>query len=205
MSRPSAVLAALLSLAAIAACGEEPAAPEPPPVVDLEVEPEEVTLGIGATARLNAEVEVGSAQDSSVTWSSTGDSVVTVDSTGIVKGISEGTASVIATADADSSVRDSASVEVMDGCAPAGFDFTVSPQDTSVAVGDSVPYSTTEDTVPGSSEWSSTDTAVATIDSTGLAVGEGGGTTSIVLRAERPEGYCGPEFESDTASLEVTD
>lgn len=112
MSRPSAVLAVLLSLAAITACGEEPAAPEPPPVLDLEVEPEEVTLQVGADALLDADVELGSAQDSSVTWTSTSDSVATVDSTGLVTGVSEGTTTVVAVADADPSVRDSVHVSV---------------------------------------------------------------------------------------------
>jgi uncharacterized protein YjdB len=201
---PNAIVAVLLSIATIAGCGEEPSAPAPPPVFSVEVSPEELFLEVGATARLDADVELGSAGDSSVTWTSTSDSVATVDSTGIVEGVSEGTTTVFAAADADSSVRDSASVSVENVCTPIGFDFTVSPQDTSIAAGDSIRYSTTKDSVPHPSEWSSTDTTVATIDTAGLATGVAAGTTSIVLRAERPEGWCGSEFESDTASLDVS-
>lgn len=77
----------------------------------------------------------------------------------------------------------------------------VDPDSASVAEGDTVRFSATaftaeDDTISGAAfEWSSTDTAVATVDSTGLATGGAEGTAGIVAESEGV---------ADTARLEVT-
>jgi uncharacterized protein YjdB len=73
--------------------------PEPVPVVSVTVEPGTLTLDIGETSALKVTVEPENADDTSVSWSTDKPAVVTVDpSTGEVKALSDGTATITATA-----------------------------------------------------------------------------------------------------------
>lgn len=71
---------------------------EPVQVVSVELDTAQKSLNIGDTFTLTATVKPNDATDKSVTWSSSDTSVATVDENGVVTAVSEGTATITATA-----------------------------------------------------------------------------------------------------------
>lgn len=63
----------------------------------ISVEPKELTLGVGETARITATVKPDNATNKNVTWSTSDASKATVDN-GIVTAVGEGEATITATA-----------------------------------------------------------------------------------------------------------
>ncbi|MEJ2358665.1 MAG: Ig-like domain-containing protein, partial [Deinococcales bacterium] len=151
------VLAAALGLAAILAGCSEPATPSVP---DVTISPTSVTLGIGGTQKLTANV--------AVTWSSSDTAIATVAADGTVTGVAVGTATVTATSTVDTSKSASVTVTV------SGEDVVISPGDISLMVGD-----TQKLTANVAVTWSSSDTAIATVAADGTVTGEAVGKTTI--------------------------
>ena len=79
---------------------------EQPPVAvtGITIDQTEVEVEVGKTKKLTVTIEPADATNKAVTWSSSDTSVATVDANGKVKGVSEGTATITATA-ADSATR----------------------------------------------------------------------------------------------------
>ena len=71
---------------------------EPVQVTDVELDITQKALNVGDTFTLTATVKPNNATDKSVTWSSSNTSVATVDENGVVTAVSEGTATITATA-----------------------------------------------------------------------------------------------------------
>ena len=71
---------------------------EPVQVTDVELDIAQKALNVGDTFTLTATVKPNDATDKSVTWSSSDTSVATVDENGVVTAVSEGTATITATA-----------------------------------------------------------------------------------------------------------
>lgn len=71
---------------------------EPVQVTDVELDITQKALNVGDTFTLTATVKPDNATDKSVTWSSSNTSVATVDENGVVTAVSEGTATITATA-----------------------------------------------------------------------------------------------------------
>ncbi|MEJ2290033.1 MAG: Ig-like domain-containing protein, partial [Deinococcales bacterium] len=95
------VLAAALGLAAILAGCSEPATPSVP---DVTISPTSVTLGIGGTQKLTANV--------AVTWSSSDTAIATVAADGTVTGVAVGKTTITATSTVDTSKADTVEVTV---------------------------------------------------------------------------------------------
>ena len=71
---------------------------EPVEVTDIELDITQKSLNVGDTFTLTATLKPNNATDKSVTWSSSNTSVATVDENGVVTAVSEGTATITATA-----------------------------------------------------------------------------------------------------------
>jgi len=83
-----------------------------PGVTDVVVTSSAYVTTIGGTQQYDAAVTtIGGASDA-VTWSSSDESIATVDADGLVTGIAAGTATITATSVFDTSVSDSADIEV---------------------------------------------------------------------------------------------
>ncbi len=65
----------------------------------IEVEPSEVSIGVGGTVTLSVKVTPAEAQLGNVAWSSSDETVATVSASGVVTGVKEGTATITATCD----------------------------------------------------------------------------------------------------------
>ncbi len=79
-----------------------PPPPSPAPVATVTVIPASATVAVNDTFRLRAETRDADGNlltDRLVTWTSSNSAVATVSSTGLVRGIAEGTASIVATSE----------------------------------------------------------------------------------------------------------
>lgn len=142
-------------------------------------------IRLGARSRLRA--TAFDAQDAAIpnvafTWSSTNPRVATVDDTGLVAAVDEGTAAIAAQAD---SVEGFASVDVTQ---VASLVLLAPGIDTLRTVGRSTVFFAIAFDDSGrvlrlaKPRWSSSDTSVALMDSTGIATANGTGTAQIVAR-----------------------
>jgi len=164
---------------------------------EIEVTPAEVTLiSLGDTQLLSAAVTdaAGESMDSiAITYLSDDTTVVTVSGTGLVTAVSPGSTSILVTGD---TVRTSVEVEVNQ--TPDAI--TVTPDGVKAVVGATIPYAAAVLDANGHSienpwlTWTTTDVAVATLTSQGVATGVGAGTASIIATAGSV---------ADTVQLEV--
>ncbi len=162
-------------------------APTPPPaptVSRIEVSPTSASLEVGrtrqftATAKASDGATVGGVN---ISWASSNTAVVTIGNTGVATAVAAGTATIRATGNGISS----APVTITVTQAPVAR-VTVSPSSTQeLMIGEMVTFTATARTSGGavrgdvSFTWTSSDTAVVTITSAGVATAVGAGTASI--------------------------
>ena len=156
------------------------------PVATVTVAPSNVTLAAGQTATLTATLKDGAGNvltGRAVTWSSGATTVATVSSTGVVTGVSAGTATITATSEGKSAA---AAVTVT---APTAATVTVAPSTATLTVGNSTTLiATVRDgssniMVNASVTWSTSNTSVATVSSSGVVTGVGTGSATITARS----------------------
>lgn len=141
-----------------------------------------LTLGIGARQIIKATVSPSDAYDKTITWSSNNTSVATVSATGTVTGVSEGQAVIKAT--------------TKDGNYVASCNVTVSEVHvTSVSINQTTMDLTIGNTgqlsvnvVPANAanknvDWSSSNSSVAQVSTTGLVTAVGKGTAIITVKS----------------------
>ena len=159
-----------------------PPRPDPPQPATVTVSPDETRLiALGATVQLSSEVRDQNRQvmaGAVVTWSSSDAAVATVNESGLVAAEGNGSAAITATA---GSASGSATVTV----AQEVDSVVVSPAADTVAVGDTLPilaealdangHAVSEATF----SWSSSDSAVAAVDTGGLVTAIGAGEAVI--------------------------
>ena len=165
-----------------------PPAPAPVATVSVAVNPAAVLVGQTATATATLADSTGTVLSGrSITWSSSNTSVATVDATGTVRAVSAGSALIQATSEGKSG---SASISVS---APAPIpvaSVSVSPASATLQVGATVQLSATtfdanNNVLTGRVVgWSSTNTAIATVSSTGLVRAVAAGSVSITASSE---------------------
>ena len=150
----------------------------------ITITPSSATLMTkGETARFTAVVHDANGHTmvhAEVIWSSSDSEVATVSQDGIVTAVSSGTAQITA-ASGDASAEATVTVFL-----PVPFRIEIAPASTTLAaVGDTIQLQATaydaNDLVIPDSEiaWSSSDPAVATVDTTGLVTGVSSGTATI--------------------------
>jgi uncharacterized protein YjdB len=156
-----------------------------PTLKDITATPVTPTISVGGTKRMTATgtYDDGSTKDisGSVSWSSDNDAVFSVSSTGVIKGNEPGSGSVTATS---ATISGATTVHVTVANLSS---IAVTPTSDSTSAGDTVQYKATgtlddgtQIDITDSVTWSSSNTSVATISSTGLATAVASGTTYIV-------------------------
>jgi uncharacterized protein YjdB len=166
-------------------------------LTSIQVTPPSASIGVGtsqsfmATAMYND----GSSEDvtSSATWSSSDTAVASV-AAGVATAVAEGSATISASYQGETG---SAALTVTGG-EPTGL--TVTPTPASFAAGDSEQLTATLEFPDGSTQdvtnqaaWTSDDTAIVTVDATGLATGVAPGDTTVSVA-----------FQGLTGAAEIT-
>ena len=168
-------------------------------VTAISVAPKTASVNVGAQQSFTATAtysDGSSGAISSVTWSSSAPSIATVTAGGIATGVSAGSTTITA---ASGAVTGTATLTVNSNVVTA---LSVTPASVNLSVGGTVQLAATatyQNGPPGnvssSATWSSTNSSVATVDSSGLviAVGQGDATVSASF-----EGFNG------SSSIEVS-
>ena len=187
------LVASVVVLGTAAGCGDSateppPPAPDPSRSTTVTVTPATSQLtALGATVQLNAEVrdQNGLAMaGTTLTWVSNATAIATVDGTGLVTAVGNGTATITASAGEASGT---AIAVVMQSASSV----SVSPAAGTIAVGDTLRLAAEAFDANGQRvedaefTWASGDTAVVTVDRSGLATGVGAGTAEITAAALR--------------------
>ena len=153
------------------------------------------TLQIFEATGINSD---GSTLDLTTTavWSSSNTNVATVDSSGIATGVSSGTVTITATSD------DKSGTATLIVTAATLSSLSVTPSTTSIIKGNTVDFSatgsysdSTNKDLSNKATWTSSNNAIATISSSGVATGVTTGTVTITATFED---------KSDTALLTIT-
>ncbi|MEJ2184437.1 MAG: Ig-like domain-containing protein [Gemmatimonadota bacterium] len=169
----------------VGGCGHD--ATDPLSVARVDISPAQDTVVVGDAHQLTAGVYDGSGAaltGRSVTWQSSDDAVATVSGTGVVTGIMPGAVTITATSEGRSGTAAVTVVPV-----PVAS-VEVSPDAMSIMVGETGQFAATTKAADGSVlagrdvAWTSSDTTVATVDSTGLVRALAAGTTLIAATAE---------------------
>jgi len=175
-------MAVICSVAGLYGCGSNA---KPSPADSLEITPDNVSVGIGATQTFKAQVvKSGETTDvtSSVQWTSTDDSIASVDARGVATGVARGITTIVASLNG---VTATATLTVSDASLKA---IAVSPSKPSIAAGTTQQFTATGTFSDGTSRdisdetslmWASSEGDVAIINGRGLASASASGTTNI--------------------------
>lgn len=162
--------------------------PVPPvPVASVSVSPTSPSLQVGGTVQLTAVTRDANGSllsGRAITWTSTNTAIVTVNSSGVVSAVSAGTAGVIA-----SSEGQTATSSITVTAIPVAS-VTVTPGTSNLQPGGTAQLSAVtrdanNNVLTGRVvTWASGNTAVATVNATGLVTAVGAGTTNITATSE---------------------
>ena len=157
------------------------------PVASVSVTPSQPVIAVGSTITLTAQALSSSNQPltgRTVLWSSSTPSVATVTSTGVVNALNPGSTVVFASIDG---VLGWANVTVVH--VPVAS-VTVSPATSDVPIGQTMPLTATLADASGNTlsgrviAWSSNQTSIATVSSSGVVTGVSMGTATITAMSE---------------------
>ena len=179
---------------------------DPVPVSSVGVTPASASITAGQTAQLTA-TTLDSAGNvltgRTVTWGSSNTAIAVVSGTGLVTALAPGSATITATSETKSGT---ASVSVTP--APVAS-VTVSPATASVGVGKTAQLGVTLRDANGNIltgrvvTWGSSNTAVATVTSSGLVTGVVAGTASITATSEGQSGTAAITVSVPVASVSL--
>lgn len=200
VARLAAVAGVLLVGAACSSDDNKSTPTEPGSGVTLSVDPSVVTVIRGETAQVN--VTATGTTNTGVTWTSFKPSIATISSSGLITAVSDGQTFFTATSDADPTKQISVAVSVVSTIV------TVSPTSLYSWVGG--PTRTITKTVVNNANtavtWTSSNTAVATVSSTGVVTPLTAGTTQIVATsAADPVKSAATTFNVDAAPPAATE
>ena len=164
------------------------------------------------TLQLVATVLPEDAKDKTVTWSSSNEAIATVDQSGLVTAKEIGKVTITASAKDNSGKSGSIEIEVVPQVIPA-TGIVVEPETLTLKKGEESALTAT--IAPANStdkvEWTSSDPAVATVDSTGKITAVGKGTATITAKAGAYTDTCavtvtvpvsGVKLDKTTASVD---
>ena len=167
-------------------------------VESIGLYPSSLSLSIGETYVLEADVYPSDAANKTLDWSSSNTGVATVTNFGKINAVASGTATIYAKATDGSGVQGTCKVTV------AGAKVTsisVSPSSVSLKVGESKALTATvspSNAANKTVQWSSSNTSVATVSSTGTVTAKAAGSATIYAKAADGSGVQG------TCSVSVT-
>jgi uncharacterized protein YjdB len=173
----------------------------PNPVASVVVSPATASVLVGQTTQLTAtlrDAENNQLTGRTITWSSSNPAVATVNGSGLVSGVGQGGATITATSEGQSG---SAAITVNVAQPAPVASVTVTPATDSLEVGQTTQLTAVTRDANGNVltgraiAWSSSNAAVATVNSSGLvsAVGQGGATIT-----------ASSEGQSGSAAITVT-
>ena len=142
--------------------------------------PSAASINVAGTTTLTATVLPTNASNKTLTWSSSNTSVATVNSDGVVLGVAAGTATITARSTDGSNRSGSCAVTVT--LPPTGV--TVTPGEATLAPNATrqLTATVTPTNAINTITWSSSNTAVATVSTTGLVTARVAGTATITAR-----------------------
>ncbi|MDE0396046.1 MAG: Ig-like domain-containing protein [Gammaproteobacteria bacterium] len=164
----------------------------------------------GANVQLSAEVRDQNGEvmaGTTVTWNSSATSVATVDQSGFVTAVGDGTAVIAASVNQGSGATGTAIVTVTQSIVSV----EVSPSTAELtALGATVHLTASAFDANGHAvvgaefSWESSDTAVATVDASGLVTGIAAGAATLTASSESASGSAGVSVTQPVASVEVS-
>ena len=153
------------------------------PVTGLSIIPAADTLGINSTLQLNARIEPNGASNQNISWSSSDTTVAKVSSTGLVTGVAEGSATITATTE-DGGFTAQSTVTVV-FISVTGVKISLNSISVNIGATEQLTASVEpSNAVNQNINWSSSDTSLAAVDSTGLVTGVSKGTATITVTTE---------------------
>ena len=156
-------------------------------VTEISLNKTAISLNEGQTESLVATISPTNANDKTLTWTSSDESVATVDQTGNVIAVSKGTATIRATANDGGGKNASCAVTVI---RPVS---SIELNKTSITVYNGKTETITAAVIPSTASytdvnWTSSNTSIATVSSSGVVTGVARGTASITATAKDGSG-----------------
>jgi uncharacterized protein YjdB len=155
----------------------------PVAVTGVTVSPTTLIVGINATASLLATVLPTDASNKNVTWSSSNTAITSVNSTGVVTGIAAGTATITVTT-VEGGFKATCAVTVAN-IAVTGV--TLSPTSGSILKGATLQLTPTISPANATNKnvaWSTSNSSIATVSSSGLVTGVAAGSATITVTTQ---------------------
>ena len=147
----------------------------------IVITPGTLTLGIGDTGQLTADLMPTGSPNTSITWASSDITVATVDGTGVVTGVAAGEVTITASSDQNALVFDTATITVTSSLVPV-TGLTVTPASSNLTVGGPAQPLQAQ-VLPTNADqgvtWSSSDNAVATVGANGSVTAVSAGNAVI--------------------------
>ena len=165
----------------------------PPVVTTVAVSPPSASVVAGSTVTLQATVkdQYGNAMSGqSVTWSTNNSAAATVSQSGVVTGVAAGSATITAT----SSTKSGSSAITVTAAAPVVTTVTVAPPSASIVAGTTVTLQAIVkdqygNTMAGQTvNWTSSNTAAATVSPSGVVTGVAAGSATITAAVSGKSG-----------------
>ena len=163
----------------------------PVPVATVTISPSSATIIVGSTAQLTATTKDGAGNTLSgraVTWASSNTAVATVNGSGLITAVAVGSATVTATSEGKSGT---ATITVTNVPVAA---VTVSPATASIQTASTQQLSTVTKDSAGNTltgrivTWASSNSSVASVNSSGLVSGVAAGSATITATSESKSG-----------------
>jgi uncharacterized protein YjdB/glycosidase len=152
-------------------------------VTGVSVSPATVTVGLGSTQQLNAAIAPANATNQNVTWTSSNTAVATVNASGLVTAVSAGTATItVKTVDGNKTATSAITVAAIPVSSVA-----VSPTSASLHAGNTQQLTVTISPANATNKnvtWSSNNSAIATVNSSGLVTAVSAGTATITATTQ---------------------
>ncbi len=152
-------------------------------VTGVSVSPATATVGLGTTQQLNVAIAPANATNQNVTWTSSNTAVATVNASGLVTAVAAGTAAItVKTVDGNKTATSAITVAAIPVSSAA-----VSPASASLYAGNTQQLSVTISPANATNKnvtWSSSNSAVATVNSSGLVTAVSAGTATITATTQ---------------------
>lgn len=183
--------------------------PPATPIASVDVAPATATVVAGQTVQLTATARDASGTaltGRSITWASANAAVATVSASGLVTGVSGGGVTITATSEGKAGTASVTVTSPPPPPPPPVASVSVSPTAPSVAVGQTIQLTATVRDASGNTltdrvvTWTSANTTVATVSSTGLVTGRAGGSSTVTATSEGVSGAA-----TVTVTTTVTD
>ena len=179
--------------------------PTPKEIESLNFTNKNISVEKGDTLGLIVEIKPIELKDEKLSWKSSDSSVVTVDSNGVIKGVSEGEATITVTS--SNGKKATCIVKVTTKEIPVE-DITISVSEDSVEVGDMIQLKATiipSDATNRELVWSSSDPSIATVDSKGVVRGIKNGKVTITVKTKDGKVVATCEITVDPVSDDSLD